>query len=151
MFGTVTGCRSASLASANNAVADRVRNRSDQIVIPMTVNISNSSLNDSLFGFRAGDNVKAVLDNCVAAGNNNNGILTNNSGAAATKMTVSRCTINDTGGFGVLASGGTSTVFISNNVIFNNVTGVGTAAGGTMTSLGNNNINGNTTDGSPKP
>jgi hypothetical protein len=115
------------------------------------VNISNSSLNDSQFGFRAGDNVKAVLDNCVAAGNNNNGIITNNGGGAATKLMVSRCTVNDTGGFGVLSSGATSAVFISNNVIFNNTTGVGTAASGAITSLGNNNINGNTTDGSPKP
>jgi hypothetical protein len=115
------------------------------------VNISKSSLNDSLFGFRAGDNVKAVLDDCVVAGNNNNGVLTNNSGGLATKLVVSRCTINDTGGFGVLSSGGTSSVFISNNVIFNNVTGVGTLAAGALTSLGNNNINGNTTDGSPKP
>jgi hypothetical protein len=115
------------------------------------VNISKSSLNDCLFGFRAGDNVKAVLDDCVAAGNNNNGIITNNSGGAATKMTVSRCTINDTGGFGVLSSGATSSVFISNNVIFNNTTGVGTLAGGVMNSLGNNNIRNNTTEGAPIP
>jgi hypothetical protein len=87
----------------------------------------------------------------VLAGNANNGAFTNNSGGNATKLMVNRCTINDTGGFGVLSSGATSSVFISNNAIFNNVTGVGTAAGGAITSLGNNNINGNTTDGSPKP
>jgi hypothetical protein len=115
------------------------------------VNISKSSLNDSLFGFRAGENVKAVLDDCVAAGNNNNGVLTNNSGGAATKLTVSRCTINDTGGFGVLSSGATSSVFISNNVIFNNVTGVGVLASGQLNSLGNNNIRNNTTEGAPIP
>jgi hypothetical protein len=114
------------------------------------VNISKSSMNASKFGFRADDNVKAVLDDCVLAGNANNGAFTNNSGGLATKLMVGRCTINDTGGFGVLSSGATSSVFINNNMIFNNVTGVGTA-GGVLTSLGNNNINGNTTDGSPKP
>jgi hypothetical protein len=119
--------------------------------IGAAVNISKSSLNDSLFGFRANDNVKAVLDDCVLAGNTNNGVTVNNSGGAATKVTVSRCTINDTGGFGVVSSGALASVFISNNVVFNNVTGVGTLSGGVMTSLGNNNINGNTTDGSPKP
>jgi hypothetical protein len=114
------------------------------------VNISKSSLNDGLFGFRADDNVKAVLDDCVLAGNANNGV-TVVPASVASRVIVSRCTINDTGGFGVVSSGALAAVFISNNVIFNNVTGVGTLAGGAMTSLGNNNINGNTTDGSPKP
>ncbi len=116
----------------------------------VAVNISKSRLNDCLFGFRADDNVKAVLDDCVLAGNNNNGV-TVTPASVATRVTVSRCTINDTGGFGIVSSGAPATVFISNNVIFNNVTGVGTQAGGSMTSLGNNNIRGNTTDGSPFP
>ena len=136
---TIRGCAGGAVVAQPNAATG------------VAVNISKSSLNDSLFGFRAGDNVKAVLDDCVLAGNNNNGVTVNNSGGAATKVTVSRCTINDTGGFGVISSGATSTVFISNNVIFNNVTGVGTQTGGAMTSLGNNNIRGNTTDGAPLP
>jgi hypothetical protein len=114
------------------------------------VNISKSSLNDSIFGFRAEANVKAVLDDCVLAGNTNNAVVVQPV-SVASKATLSRCTINDSGGYGVLANGSLATVFLSNNVIFNNGVGVGVLSGGGITSLGNNNINGNTTDGSPKP
>jgi hypothetical protein len=111
------------------------------------VNISKSSLNDSRFGFRADDNVKAVLDDCVLAGNANNGV-TVTPASVATKVTVSRCTINDTGGNGIISSGAAATVFLSNSVIFNNVTGILAPSGGTLNTLGNNNIQGNSTNGS---
>jgi parallel beta-helix repeat protein len=115
------------------------------------VNISNSSLNDSpAFGFRAEENVKAVLDNCVIAGNGANGVVVQPV-STASKVTLSRCTINDNGGFGALVNGSLGTIFISNNVIFNNGVGVGALSSGVMTSLGNNNIRGNATEGTPLP
>jgi parallel beta-helix repeat protein len=116
----------------------------------VAVNISRSSMNDCLYAFRAENNVKAVLDDCVIAGSTNNAVVVQPA-SAASKVILSRCTINDSGGYGVLANGALATVFISNNVIFNNGVGVGVLAGGVITSLGNNNINGNATDGSPKP
>jgi hypothetical protein len=116
----------------------------------VAINISKSSLNDSSLGFRAENNVKAVLDDCVIAGNTNNAVVVQPT-SGVSKVTVSRCTISDSGGYGVLANGSLANVWISNNVIFNNGIGVGVLSSGVITSLGNNNINGNTTDGTPAP
>jgi hypothetical protein len=115
-----------------------------------TVNISKSSLNSSSFGFKAVDAVKAVLDDCVMAGNTNNGVASAPA-SLPTKVTVSRCTINDNGAFGILSNTANSSVVISNNVVFNNATGIGAAGGGLMISIGNNNVKNNTTDTSGAP
>ena len=49
---------------------------------------------------------------------------------------------------GLRSDGPTTTVRIGTSVIFGNVTGVVSANGGALQSYGNNQLNGNTTDGS---
>ena len=110
-------------------------------------NISKCSLNNSLFGFRADNNVKALIEDCVIASNSNNGVLVSATSAASSAC-VSRCAINDTGnngGGGVAAVGGLSTVRIFACAIYNNATGV-LVSGGNAFSSNNNLIKENTTD-----
>ncbi len=52
---------------------------------------------------------------------------------------------------GLRSDGPTSTVRIGNSVVFGNVTGVLSANGGALQSYGNNQITGNTTDGTTTP
>ena len=56
-----------------------------------------------------------------------------------------------TGSSGILAQGASSTVRIANDNVVANINGLSEANGGTITSFGNNNVIGNTTDGAPTP
>jgi hypothetical protein len=113
----------------------------------VVVNISKCSLNNSLFGFRADNNVKAILDDCVLASNTNNGVVVAAS-SGANDVSVNRCVINDTGaaGGGVKAVGSLATLRVSDCTIFNNSQGVQLLSNCTAFSANNNRIRGNTTD-----
>ncbi len=110
------------------------------------VNIGKCSLNSSQYGFRAEDGTRAIVDDCVVASNVNNGVLSF-AGVGATKVSVSRCAINDvTGsGGGVAVAGAGAVVRISDCTIFNNIRGVFVSSGNAF-SAGNNRIRDNTTD-----
>ena len=136
---------------ANGAVHARPTGTGD-----VAVNISHSSLNSCQFGFKAENNVGAVLSDSVFSGNVNNGIL-----VAATSLAsvanVTRCTVNNNGtppapaGFGIVSVGALSTIIISSNTVSDNQTGIATQSGGFMISTGNNNVIGNTTNATAAP
>jgi hypothetical protein len=107
--------------------------------------ISNSSLTNSLYGFKAKDGVKATLTDCVITGNSSNGVISVPT-TTPTKVTVTNCVISDSGGNGVISTNANSIVRISANTIFNNLVGISAQSGGALISLGNNTIRGNTTD-----
>jgi hypothetical protein len=116
----------------------------------------------SLTNVRAQDNgsagiaiisgVYASLDHCVVSGNRTDGFFAQgNSGgtegnANAASMTVKN-SVSSGNGNGITARPGT-TVRISGVQVFNNTLGIN-LAGGTINSYGNNEIDGNTTDGAP--
>ena len=64
------------------------------------------------------------------------------------EINIKRSTTANNGVYGVVASGATAVVFMSQASIFGNGTGVG-SFGGPIFSYGNNEINGNSVDGSP--
>jgi hypothetical protein len=62
---------------------------------------------------------------------------------------VDRTTIDNNSQNGILSSGASSIVRISNSVLINNAAGVASAGGGVLKSYKNNAINGNGVDGTP--
>jgi hypothetical protein len=114
------------------------------------VNVTNSHLNASQFGFKAEGGVQANIDSTDLSGNTNNGALVVTS-ATASLLNVNNCLVTDNGAFGLDATGTQATLRISNNTISGNGTGLAAQTGGTVVSFGNNRIKGNTTDTSAAP
>jgi hypothetical protein len=84
----------------------------------------------------------------ISAGNTNfNVSALTTAGHGTPNVTLNRASLSASL-LGLKADGPTATVRVGNSVIFGNVTGVQSLNGGTLQSYGNNQINGNTTDGS---
>ncbi|WP_244571267.1 right-handed parallel beta-helix repeat-containing protein [Mesorhizobium carmichaelinearum] len=122
------------------------------------VTIENSSIeNNNLAGVKAdgtgstgGINISVVNSN--VSGNTNSGIsLFNSAGGAAIITMVDRVLAANNGANGGLRADGPSTTLrVGNSTISGNTTGTAINNGGVINSYGNNEINGNTSDG-PNP
>jgi hypothetical protein len=107
--------------------------------------ISDSSLTTSLYGFKAKEGIKAVLENCIITGHSSNGIVASAT-TTPTKVSINASVISDCGAIGAVSTNANSTIRISGNTIFNNATGIAAQSGGVLITFGNNTIRGNTTD-----
>jgi hypothetical protein len=87
-----------------------------------------------------------VIDS-ISAGNTNSNISAFTSPGAGTANVMINRTSLSASTLGLRSDGATTTVRIGDSAIFGNVTGVATANGGVLQSYGNNQLNGNTTDG----
>jgi hypothetical protein len=120
--------------------------------------IENSSIeNNNLAGVKAdgtgstgGMNITVVSSN--VSGNTNSGIsLFNTAGGAAINIMVDRVAAANNGANGGLRADGPNTLLrVGNSTVSGNTTGTAINNGGLIQSYGNNQINGNTSDG-PNP
>jgi alpha-tubulin suppressor-like RCC1 family protein len=90
----------------------------------------------------------ATFDRLLVSGNALAGITSG--GTLPVYTTVSRSTIRGNGATGIFVSGGgvPSETRVAQSAVVRNVTGVGTGAGGSVLSRGNNTVEGNNADGS---
>lgn len=93
-----------------------------------------------------GGAAKVTIKNARILKNTNNGITVQNAGAQAM---VERTTITDNGGTGMTVTGSGALGFIGNSTVTGNATGVSAASSGTLYSFQQNQIAGNTNDGTP--
>jgi parallel beta-helix repeat protein len=68
---------------------------------------------------------------------------------ASSKVTISSCVANSNTSYGIGASGGGATIYMSGTTVTQNAVGIATSSGGSVLSQGNNSIIGNTADGAP--
>jgi hypothetical protein len=115
------------------------------------VSVDRTRMERSLFGLRAEDNSKVTVSNSEAINNVNNGFLAVSTSAAVELNLESCVAANNTGAFGVVASGAAATVRISNVTVTNNNTGLSAIGGGALISFGNNRVAGNTPGGNGSP
>jgi hypothetical protein len=87
-----------------------------------------------------------VVDSVVSASANSNIAAFTTPGTGTANVMINRTTLSASA-LGLRSDGATTTVRIGDSDIFGNVTGVATANGGTLQSYDNNQLNGNTTDG----
>lgn len=114
--------------------------------------VKNCSLLSSQYGVRAEGAATVNLEDCVIAGHVGNGVVVNTTIITGQAMVnINDCFLTDNGGSAVLSKGTTATIRLSNNTITGNLTGITIPAGsgGIVLSYGNNQISGNTVDGSP--
>ena len=99
----------------------------------------------------AGGVINMTVRESVAAGNTSNGIVaTGNSAGPAIIMKVDRSTSShNAAGFGVIADGPKTTIRLNNSTVSGNIKGIGASNGGVLASYMNNDVDGNSTDGSP--
>jgi hypothetical protein len=105
------------------------------------------------FGVAAEPGTYASLDHCNITGNRTQGIYALGApggveGNATFASVAVKNSVSSNNGTGVSAQNG-AIVRISGVQIFDNTTGINLAGGGSVVSYGNNEINGNTTDGAP--
>lgn len=110
---------------------------------PGTVKASleNVRLDRNLFGLRVEDNAKATVNRSVASNSINAGFTAVSTSAAAEVFVES--SVADGNGFGIVATGASSKVLISNVSIFNNNQGLLQQSSGIITSFSNNKNSGN--------
>jgi hypothetical protein len=114
------------------------------------LSLKGCSLLASQYGLRVDGAATANAEDCVMSGNLGNGVVVDTSVVAGQAMvSLNKCLLTDNGHAGVLSQGPTSTARLSNNTITGNVNGIFFGSGGALLSFGNNQISGNTTDGSP--
>jgi hypothetical protein len=112
------------------------------------VHVENNSLGikvDSTVGTRT---VNLTVADSIAAGNTNSDIAAFTTPGKGTANVMINRTSLSASNVGLRSDGPTTTVRIGSSAIFGNVTGVVGANGGVLLSYGNNQFNGNTTDGS---
>jgi hypothetical protein len=117
------------------------------------VSINRTELRNNVNGIFAdgssgGGAVNLNVRDSVVTGSSNSGIIVFAPSASMTAL-VDRTTVNYSINTGVAAAGATATVRIGNSTISNNVTGVVALSGATLRSYKNNQINANSTDGTP--
>ncbi|MDQ2977242.1 MAG: hypothetical protein M3R69_17745 [Acidobacteriota bacterium] len=128
---TVTNCAGAGI------VVDPTSGGGSGLV---TVAISNTRVQGSVFGMNFGSNVKAVIYNSVITGITNSGVFLAAS-AGLTEVAVDHCVINGNG-TGVTASSANTIVRVSNTTLLNNTTLFTATGGGQVLSYGNNQASG---------
>ena len=117
-----------------------------------TATVERCELTDNAtFGIRVEDNARAIVRNTVASGNLN-GFLATTTTANSPTMTLEHCVAshNSVGGLSAGFGGtGLAVIVMSDTVVTNNATGLRRDANGEIDSFGNNQVNGNATDGTP--
>jgi hypothetical protein len=114
-----------------------------------SVNVSESRFEGGRFGVRVEDGTEATISRSTGNGNDNNGFLAVSTTTPAELNLESCVASNNSGAYGVVASGAGATLRISNTTITHNGTGIGAVSGGSVVSFGNNRNAGNTVGGSP--
>lgn len=99
-------------------------------------------------GSGGGGVVNLNVRDSLVTGSSNSGIVVYTNGPSVTAL-IDRTTVNYSSNTGVAVAGAAATVRIGNSTISNNVTGVIALSGGSLRSYKNNQINANTTDGTP--
>ena len=118
-------------------------------VVGGTVNavIDNVRLEHNLFGLRAEAGVTATINRSVAAGNVAAGFSTlTTATAAVVNLSDSVSTFNSAG---VTANGANALIRLTDTVLTQNAVGIQSVNGGIISSFGNNQNRGNTSDGAP--
>jgi hypothetical protein len=122
-------------AAGVNAVLNRVHAENNALGIKVDSTASPGTVN------------LTVIDS-IAAGSTNADIAAfTTPGTGTANVMINRSSLSGAA-LGLRSDGATTTVRIGSSVIFGNVTGVASANGGVLQSYGNNQFNGNTTDGS---
>ena len=115
------------------------------------VNVSRVMALNNTFGVR-GDNSQVAISDSVVSGNSSNGFFARSTGPATT-MFIEHSVATNNGlsslVAGVRSDGAAAIVRINDNTIVNNSVGLLSNNGGQIVSAGNNDVFGNTTDGSP--
>jgi nitrous oxidase accessory protein NosD len=109
----------------------------------VTVTVERSQLTHGQFGIFAGGGSRVTIRDSVVTNQSLFG-LTPAAASGNSRLTADNCVIANSG-TGVRAGTGPTFTRLSNNLIFNNSTGVD-VSGGTCNSSGNNTIKGNTND-----
>jgi hypothetical protein len=111
---------------------------------------------NNFFGIKAdgratgGGTINMTIRDSTSAGNQANGIVGTMSGTgAAVVMMVDQTASSHNAAFGVIADGASTTIRIGGSSITGNATGVGASNSATLRSYKNNQIDGNTADGTP--
>lgn len=110
--------------------------------------LDNVRTENNVFGVKAQDNSTVSVSDSVAAGNGFAGFSAVQAGTGAISMTVSNSTSVNNGTVGVLANGNSATIVrITNVTTTGNGTGWQAVGGAQLISFGNNNNDGNGTNG----
>lgn len=112
------------------------------------VTITDSSMLNNSNGFQASDRTTATLNRCLLSGSPGSGVLVSTS-SVASRVLLNDCVASDNSAGGLSSVGALSSILFSNTSVVLNATGVFSASGGSITSFGNNRINGNTNNGVP--
>ena len=118
------------------------------------VAIEKSTFTDNVIGVLAGNNSRVTCANCFASGNENVGFQSQTTTNRATAvLSLESCVTTNHNLFSFSAGvasggggGGTSIVRMTNVSILNNLNGYSIFTGGTIRTLGNNKVDGNTTN-----
>ena len=116
--------------------------------------VSNTAMENGRAGltvdssFNGAGPITVAVENSVSSGNQKAG-FTGSAASGPVTLALDHVVANNNGSVGVQSVGGLSTVFLGNSTVTGNKTGVSTTSGGQLLSYKNNQINGNTTDGTP--
>jgi hypothetical protein len=115
------------------------------------VTIEHTRLEGNQNGISVLDNSKVTMRDSVASSNSSNGVLVTST-AASTEVNLEDCLIANNSANGIKASGSGNNkakVRFSGSTVTANGTGLLSGANGTIDSYGDNNVDGNTTNGAP--
>lgn len=113
------------------------------------VTLSHVNLNENLYGVRAETYAYVTAKDSIASQNTQDGFVAQGSGGNAV-MYIENSAASNNIGSGVRTIGGFGLAFISNMLITGNGVGLDPETGGSITSWGNNKVDGNlTNDGNP--
>ncbi|MDH7974230.1 hypothetical protein QH494_18740 [Sphingomonas sp. AR_OL41] len=122
--------------------------------ITADVTIVNSRLlNNQNIGLRLdtvniiGSVINATVDNTTIAGNTNGILLKSPPSTGTIKLILDHSVVSNSSSFGLIVNGTGSTARVGNSLISNNLTGVAALQSGSLFSYGNNQLDGNGTDG----
>jgi hypothetical protein len=118
-----------------NAVLNHVHAENNSLGIKVDSTAGTGTVNLTVFDSISAGNTNANIAAFTTPGTGKANVMINQASLSASNV-------------GLRSDGATTTVRIGSSVIFGNVTGVVTANGGVLQSCGNNQLNGNTTDGS---
>jgi hypothetical protein len=114
--------------------------------VPTSVHFSNGELHHAKFGYRADSTgmstgtLNTVVDNTEFFSFNTNAVTVVGGASAFSVVSLSRSTISQAGNSGLVVSGTTAQAILYEDVITQTGTGVNILGGGTVFSLGNNEI-----------
>ena len=148
----------ASKLSVSSTVISDLSNGNGITVLPSGSRIVTGSLNEVEINNTGSDGLLVVgsgssgivdftVSNSAIANNTFYGIVSASFGGAQTAVTVQNSMIVNHGVQGLLANGGSAVLHVTQSTISGNGTGLGTANGARLVSYGDNNLDGNTSNG----